>query len=79
MRVSLPVKINEDSDLNKLLQLKKQELEVDLEYQQLKQKLNKKTKENEEKDKALTIKYNGLLEDLQQNELQVIEKLQLIK
>lgn len=73
------MKINEESDLNKLLQLKKQELEVDLEYQNLKQKLNRRTKENEEKNKALTVKYNGLLEELQQNELQVIEKLQVIK
>lgn len=50
-----------------------------MEYQSLKQKLNMKTKENEEKDKAITHKYNGLLEDLQQNELQIIEKLQVIK
>lgn len=73
------MKINEDSDLNKLLQLKKQEIEVDTEYLILKQKLNKRTKDNEEKDKALTIKYNGLLQELHHNELQVIDKLQAAK
>lgn len=65
--------------MNKLLQLKKQEIEVDSEYAKLKERLNKRTNENQEKHAELTIKYDQLLDDLQQNEMQVIDKLQAVK
>ena len=73
------MKLNEESDLNKLLQLRKQELETDKEYEALKGKLNKRTRANEAKEAEFTEQYKKMLDELEKNELPIIEKLQVMK
>lgn len=69
-------KFNEDTDYNKLLKLKRVEIEMEKEYDQFKNKMENKLEEIKVKEKDYLEKFQKVMQNNKDKELRVFDKLE---